>query len=350
MSRLERDLPAGYLETVAALKEQVRAAQLNAQRVVNAAMIELYWGIGKTILERQAAEPWGSGVLERLAHDLRTEFPHMKGFNRRNLFYMRAFAVAWDGPEPMVQTPSAQLSWSHNIALLEKLDTRETRSWYAAKAVRNGWSLAVLEHQIASRLHERIGAAPNNLEDRLPAGGTALARDVAKDPLVLDFLGLGEEADERALEEAMTLRMSQTLAEFGEGFAFYGRQYHLDLDGEDFYIDLLLYHVPTDRFVVVELKAGRFRPEHLGQLNFYVAAVNGTLRRPRMAPTVGILVCGTKHDPTVRYALEGSAQPLAVASYTYDTLPAEEKASLPSPEAITAVLEQGPVVGQEGPH
>jgi predicted nuclease of restriction endonuclease-like (RecB) superfamily len=343
MPQLDPALPGGYAETLASLKEQVRTAQLRAQRVVNAAMIELYWGIGRTILDRQAAEPWGSGVLERLAHDLRAEFPHMKGFNRRNLFYMRAFALAWDGPEPIVQTPSAQLSWSHNVALLEKLDTPGLRTWYAARAVRNRWSLAVLEHQIATGLHERTGAAPNNLEDRLPAEGAGLARDVAKDPLVLDFLGLGEEADERALEEAMTQRMSQTLAEFGEGFAFYGRQHHLDLDGEDFYIDLLLYHVPTDRFVVVELKAGRFRPEHLGQLNFYVAAVNGKLRRPRMAPTVGILVCGSKHEPTVRYALEGSSQPLAVASYTYDNLPDEEKAALPSPEAITAALDQGVV-------
>lgn len=343
MSGIERGLPAGYDETVASLKEQVRAAQLQAQRAVNAGLIELYWSIGRTVLDRQAAEPWGSKVLERLAHDLRSEFPHMKGFNRRNLFYMRAFALAWDGPDPIVQTPSAQLSWSHNIALLDKLEDHELRQWYATQAVHNGWSLAVLEHQIATGLHDRIGAAPNNLDKRLPAGDTDLARQVAKDPLVFDFLGLGEEADERALEEAMTLRMSQTLAEFGEGFAFYGRQYHLDLDGEDFYLDLLLYHVPTDRFVVVELKAGRFRPEHLGQLNFYVAAVNGQLRLPRMAPTVGILVCGAKHEPTVRYAVEGSSQPVAVASYTYDTLPAEERASLPSPGAITAALDHGAV-------
>lgn len=348
MSEIERDLPDGYAETVASLKKQVRAAQLQAQRVVNASLIELYWGIGKTILERQAAEPWGSKVLERLAHDLRAEFPHMRGFNRRNLFYMRAFALAWDGPEPIVQTPSARLSWSHNVTLLDKLDTRELRQWYAARAVRNGWTLAVLEHQIATRLHERTGAAPNNLAERLPADGADLAQKVVKDPLVLDFLGIGEEAEERALEEAMTLRMSQTLAEFGEGFAFYGRQYHLDLDGEDFYLDLVLYHVPTDRFVVVELKAGRFRPEHLGQLNFYVAAVDGQLRWPRMEPTVGILVCGTKHEPTVRYALEGSSQPVAVASYTYEALPAEERAALPSPEAITAALDQGGVTDPDG--
>lgn len=255
---------------------------------------------------------------------------------------MRAFAAAWNGPDPIVQTPSGQLSWSHNVALLSKLDDHELRQWYAAKAAGHGWSVAVLEHQILTRLHTRSGAAPNNLEARLPGEGTDLAREVAKDPLVLDFLGLTEDAQEHAIEEAMTLRMAQTLAEFGPGFAFIGRQYHLDVDGDDFFIGLLLYHVPSDRYVVVELKAGKFKPEHLGQLNFYVAAVNDMLRLPRQAPTVGILVCGSRNDRTVRYALDGSAQPLTVTSYTYEALPVDEQATLPSPAAITAALEHDP--------
>lgn len=339
MTQLEPELPGDYVAALTALKSLVREAQHRAQRVVNIAMIELYWDIGRTILDRQQNEPWGSKVLERLAQDLRAEFPHMKGFSRTNLYNMRAFAAAWYGPEPIVQTPSGQLSWSHNVALLNKLPEHGLQRWYASKAVEHGWSVAVLEHQILTKLHQRTGAAPNNLEARLPGEGTALAREVAKDPLVLDFLGLTEEAEELAIEQAMTLRMSQTLAEFGKGFAFYGRQYHLDV-GEGFYIDLLLVHVPSNRFVVVELKAGKFRPEHLGQLNFYVSAVNDLVRFPGMAPTVGILVCGSKHEPTVRYALDGSSQPVAVTSYTYDTLPPEEREALPSPEAITAALEQ----------
>lgn len=339
MTQLEPELPGDYAAALAALKGLVREAQHRAHRVVNAAMIELYWNIGRTILDRQQNEPWGSKVLERLARDLRAEFPHMKGFSRTNVYNMRAFAAAWDGPEPIVQTPSGQLSWSHNVALLNKLPEHRLRRWYASKAVEHGWSVAVLEHQILTRLHHRTGAALNNLEARLPGEGTALAREVAKDPLVLDFLGLTEEAEELAIEEAMTLRMSQTLAEFGKGFAFYGRQYHLDV-GEGFYIDLLLVHVPSNRFVVVELKAGKFKPEHLGQLNFYVSAVNDLVKFPGMAPTVGILVCGSKHEPTVRYALDGSSQPIAVTSYTYDTLPPEEREALPSPEAITAALDQ----------
>jgi predicted nuclease of restriction endonuclease-like (RecB) superfamily len=349
MTQLDPDLPGDYAAALTALKSLVREAQYRAQRVVNTAMIELYWNIGRIILDRQANEPWGSRVLGRLAGDLRAEFPYMKGFSRTNLYNMRAFAAAWNGPEPIVQTPSGQLSWSHNVTLLTKLNDHELRGWYASKAVEHGWSVAVLEHQILSSLHARTGAAPNNLEARLAGEGSALAKEIAKDPLVLDFLGLTEEAEELAIEEAMTLRMSQTLAEFGRGFAFYGRQYHLDVEGEGFYIDLLLVHVPSNRFVVVELKAGKFKPEHLGQLNFYVAAVNDLVRFPGMAPTVGILVCGSKHEPTVRYALDGSSQPVAVSSYTYDALPPEEQAALPSPEAITAALDQGAVTEPENP-
>lgn len=339
MSQIELELPDGYSDAVATLKSLIHDAQHRAQRMVNTAMVELYWNIGRIILDRQADQPWGSKVFDRIAKELRAEFPHMKGFSRTNLYNMRAFAAAWSDDNSIVQTPSGQLSWSHNVVLLNKLDEQELRQWYACRAVQHGWSLAVLEHQIRTQLHAREGAAPNNLGSRLPIEGTDLAREVAKDPLIFDFLGLTAEAQEHAMEEAMTLRLSQTLAEFGAGFAFVGRQYHLDIDGDDFYIDLLLYHVPSDRYVVVELKAGKFKPEHLGQLNFYVAAVNDMLRLPRQARTVGILVCGSKSDRTVRYALDGSTQPLAVSSYTYEALPQEEKTTLPSPEAIVAALE-----------
>ncbi|GAA3325877.1 DUF1016 N-terminal domain-containing protein [Paeniglutamicibacter sulfureus] len=205
MTQLEPDLPSDYAATLTTLKGLVREAQHRAQRVVNTAMIELYWNIGHTILQRQRHQPWGSNVLERIARDLRAEFPHMKGFSRTNMYNMRAFAAAWSGEEQIVQTPSGQLSWSHNVALLNKVDDHELRRWYASRAVQHGWSVAVLEHQIRSSLHTRTGAAPNNLEARLPGEGTDLAREVAKDPLVLDFLGLTEDAQEHALEEAMTL-------------------------------------------------------------------------------------------------------------------------------------------------
>nr|WP_159735988.1 PDDEXK nuclease domain-containing protein [Arthrobacter sp. 9V] len=346
MSMIEPELPNGYSGTLASLKELVTTAQLRAQQAASTAMVEMYWAIGATILQRQAQEPWGSKILQRLASDMKASFPNMRGFSRSNLFYMRSFAAAWDFTDPDTRERISALAWGHIIELL-KLKDPEVRDWYAGMAIEQKWKLTVLEHQIATGLHRRIGAAPNNLEARLLADGAELAQNVAKDPLVLDFLGLTSEAEELAIEEAMTQRMTQTLAEFGRGFAFYGRQYHLDVEGEDFYIDLLLVHVPTNRFVVVELKAGKFRPEHLGQLNFYVAAVNDLVKFPGMAPAVGILVCGSKHEPTVRYALDGSSQPIAVTSYTYETLPAKEREALPSPAAITAALEQG-TVGDPG--
>lgn len=194
MTQLEPDLPRDYAATLTALTALVQEAQHRAQRVVNTAMIELYWNIGRSILDRQADEPWGSRVLDHLAKDLKSEFPHMKGFSRTNLYNMRAFAAAWDGTESIVQTPSGQLSWSHNVTLLNKVGDHDVRSWYAARAAQHGWSVAVLEHQILTNLHARAGAAPNNLEARLPGVGSDLAREVAKDPLVLDFLGLTEEA------------------------------------------------------------------------------------------------------------------------------------------------------------
>lgn len=187
MAQLEPDLPSGCADALAEVKEKVREAQHRAHRIVNATMIELYLNIGRAILERQTSEPWGNKVLERFAGDLRSEFPKAKGFSRTNVYSMRAFAAAWDGAYPIVQTVSGQISWSHNVLLLNKLDAQNLRRWYAEKTVQHGWSVAVLEHHIKTSLHTRAGAAPNNLEARLPGEGTDLAREVAKDPLVLDF-------------------------------------------------------------------------------------------------------------------------------------------------------------------
>ncbi|MEA5457305.1 PDDEXK nuclease domain-containing protein [Sinomonas sp. JGH33] len=339
MSELEPDLPAGYAEVLAAVKNEVRSARTLARRAANTAMLQMYWKIGRTILDQQSTRPWGSKVLERLALDLRAEFPKSRGFSRSNLSYMRAFAAAWDWPEGIVQSDFGQLPWGHVIELL-KLKEPAARDWYAARAVERGWKLEQLQHQIHTGLHLRTGAAPNNLEARIPDEGEELVGALAKDPLVLDFLGLDDQAEESAMEEALTLRMTQTLAELGPGFSFVGRQFPLDVDGDLYEIDLLFFHWLSNRFVVLELKQGRFHPRDLGQLGFYVAAVNDMLRQPFHAPTVGILVCGSKNDRTVRYSLDGAAQPIAVTSYTYETLPAQERAALPSPAEISAALER----------
>jgi predicted nuclease of restriction endonuclease-like (RecB) superfamily len=330
-------LPATYAELLGELKIRVRAARMSALRTVNTQLIELYWSIGKTILERQAAESWGSGVLGRLADDLRAEFVDMKGFSRSNLFYMRGFAAAW--PDPIVQQPVGQLPWGHITVLLDKLDSASDRAWYAAAAVEHGWTRNVLMNMIMNKTLERTGAAPSNFVQRLVGLDSELAQQVAKDPYNFEFLGLSGEVAERDLENALTSRITETLRELGPGFAFVGRQVHFDVDGDDFYVDLLFFHIEQSRYVVIELKTGKFQPEYAGKLNFYVALVDDVLRRDHHNETIGILICGTKNDRSVRYSLGRSTSPMAVAAYTYDKLPPAEQQLLPDEGHIVAALE-----------
>ncbi|MBT2588524.1 YhcG family protein [Arthrobacter sp. ISL-95] len=341
-------LPADYTDLLAALKDRVRSARLTALRTVNTQLIELYWSIGKTVLERQQVEQWGSGVMGRLAEDLRAEFPEMKGLSRRNLFYMRAFAAAW--PDPIVQQAVAQLPWGHVTVLLDKADTRQYRDWYAGAAVEHGWSRNVLLNMIMNRTLERTGAAPSNFVQRLVGPDSELAQQVAKDPYNFEFLGLSGEVAERDLELALTSRITETLRELGPGFSFVGRQVHFDVDGDDYYVDMLFFHMDQNRYVVIELKTGKFQPEYAGKLNFYVALVDDVLRRKHHNETIGILICGTKNDRSVRYSLGRSTSPMAVAAYTYDKLPAAEQQALPNEGHLVAALEWAePEDGQPNP-
>lgn len=335
--RRDLSLPAGYTDLLRKLKSQVRTARVQALRSVNTQLIELYWSIGKTILERQEIEEWGSKVMSRLADDLRAEFPEMKGLSRSNLFYMRGFAAAW--PEPIVQQVVGQLPWGHITVLLDKLESPEDRSWYASAAVEYGWSRNVLMNMIMNKTLERTGAAPSNFVQRLVGPDSELAQQVAKDPYNFEFLGLSGEIAERDLENALTSRITETLRELGPGFSFVGRQVHFDVDGDDFYIDMLFFNIEQSRYVVIELKTGKFQPEYAGKLNFYVALVDDTLRRQHHNETIGILICGTKNDRSVRYSLGRSTSPMAVAAYTYDKLPAEEQEALPDETHLTAALD-----------
>ncbi|WP_454700008.1 PDDEXK nuclease domain-containing protein [Arthrobacter humicola] len=330
-------LPAGYTDLLGELKVRVRAARIQALRTVNTQLIELYWSIGKTILERQELEQWGSGVIGRLADDLRAEFPEMKGLSRSNLFYMRGFAASW--PDPIVQQPVGQLPWGHVTVLLDKLDDQQKRDWYASAAVEYGWSRNVLMNMIMNKTLERTGAAPSNFVQRLVGRDSELAQQVAKDPYNFEFLGLSGEVAERDLENALTSRITETLRELGPGFAFVGRQVHFDVDGDDFYVDLLFFHIEHSRYVVIELKTGKFQPEYAGKLNFYVALVDDVLRRDHHNETIGILICGTKNDRSVRYSLGRSTSPMAVAAYTYDKLPPGEQQALPDEGHIVAALQ-----------
>ena len=326
--------PAGYADWLADLKGRIHTAQQRATLAVNRELVLLYWQIGQDILARQSAQGWGAKVIERLALDLRAAFPHMKGFSPRNLKYMRAFAQAWPDAQ-FVQEVLAQLPWYHQLALLDKLPGPETRRWYAAKALKHNWSRNILVMQIEARLLERSGKAVTNFEASLPAPQSDLARESLKDPYRFDFLGLTDEAQEREVENALVKHVTEFLLELGAGFAFVGRQVLLDVGGDEFFIDLLFYHLKLRCYVVIELKGGKFKPEHLGQLSFYLTAVDAQVKHPQDNPTIGLLLCRSKNKVVAEYALRTNTQPLGVAEYQLlDSLPAELQTSLPSIEQI----------------
>lgn len=330
--------PAGYADWLAKLKSRIHAAQQRAALAVNRELVLLYWQIGRDILARQAEQGWGAKVIERLAHDLRTSFPDMKGFSRANLMYMRAFAEAWSDPA-IVQQAVGQLPWGHNLVLLTKLKEPQARLAYAQRAIENGWSRNVLNIHIETRLLEREGRAVTNFEERLPTPNSDLAQATLKDPYLFDFLGVGKEADEREIETAIVQHISRFLLELGAGFAFVGRQVHIEVGDDDFFIDLLFYHLKLHCYVVVELKAGAFKPEHAGQLSFYLSAVDAQMKAPEDAPTIGLLLCKTQNRVVAEYALRDSNKPIGVAEYQLlATLPAELQTSLPSIEQIEREL------------
>lgn len=263
----------------------------------------------------------------------------MKGFSPRNLKYMRAFAEAWPDGE-FVQAALAQLPWYHQLALLDKLQTTEDRQWYAAQAVENGWSRNVLVMQIESGLRQRTGAAVSNFSKRLPQPQSDLARESLKDPYRLDFLGLGKEAQERAIEDALVKHVTQFLMELGAGFAFVGRQVHVEVGNKDFYIDLLFYHLKLRCYVVVELKAGEFQPEYAGKLNFYLSAVDSQLKHTSDNPSLGLLLCKSRDKVVAEYALRDMSKPIGVAEYhLVQALPRELETDLPRIEDIERELE-----------
>lgn len=330
--------PTGYADWLAEMKTRIHTAQQRATLAVNRELVLLYWQIGCDILDRQAWQGWGAKVVDRQAHDLRTAFPDMKGFSPRNLKYMRAFAEAWPDSE-FVQGVLAQLPWYHRLALLDKLRSEDERRWYVAKAIEHNWSRNVLVMQIETRLRERIGTAITNFAEQLPRPHSDLAHESLKDPYRLDFLGLGEEAEERAIESAIVQHITQFLIELGAGFAYVGRQVRIEVGGDDFFIDLLFYHLKLRCYVVVELKAGAFKPEHAGQLNFYLSAVDAQMKSAHDNPTIGLLLCKSQNRVVAEYALRDLNKPMGVAEYQLvAALPKELQTSLPSIEQIEREL------------
>lgn len=334
-------LPSDYAPFLEELKARVRTAQFRASVAANSEMVMLYWSIGRDILDRQQQAGWGAKIIDRLATDLTHEFPAMRGFSTRNLKYMRAFAKAW--PErQIVQDRLAQLTWFHQIALLEKLKNPEERLAYAAAVTEHGWSRDILVIQIETGFLKRLGKSVNNFARTLPKPQSDLAAQTLKDPYVFDFLELTGDVEERRLERALVEKIRRFLLELGVGFAFVGHQVHLNVAGEDFYLDMLFYHLRLRCYVVVELKATQFRPEYAGKLQFYLSAVDDLIRdREKDGPTIGLLLCKSKKRVIVEYTLREGQRPIGVASYQFTrALPSDLAQSLPTVDALEAELSQ----------
>ena len=327
--------PSGYEIFFSDLKKRIRTAQIKAAQAINTEVTLLYWEIGCDILQRQKEEGWGSKVIKRLSSDLKREFPEMKGFSSRNLLYMRKLAEAYPERE-IVQRVAAQIPWRHNQALLDKLEVQEERLWYAQQSLENGWSRDILIMQVESGLYQRQGKAITNFADTLPKPQSDLARQLIKSPYNFDFLSLGKDAQERDLENALVDHIREFLLELGIGFAFLGSQYHLTVDGDDYYLDLLFYHVQLRCYVVIDLKVTDFRPEYFGKMNFYVSAVDDMLRHPDDNPTIGIVLCRSNKKTTAEYALRNVSTPIAVSSHQW---PEQLQSNLPSPEQLEMELE-----------
>lgn len=335
-------LPAGYEELLGQLKERIRSARLRASLAANREMVLLYWQIGRDILARQAQKGWGAKVIDRLAADLHQTFPDMTGLSPRNLKYTRAFAAAWTD-EPIVQQAAAQIPWFHNCVLLDKVKDPHERLWYARATVEHGWSRAVLVHWIESDLFRRQGKATTNFVKSLPAPESDLAREILKDPYKFEFLAMAGDVEERALQKGLLEHIHQFLIELGAGFAFVGQQYRIEVGGEDFFVDLLFYHLKLRCYIVIDLKMTPFKPEYAGQMNFYLSAVDDLLRHPDDRPSIGIILCKAKNQVVAEYALRDLSKPVGVSTYItklVESLPPAFRGSLPDPRELEAEPEE----------
>jgi len=342
-------MPDWYPALLDSIAAHIGSGQQRALRAANVELMDSYWAIGREILDRQDAEGYGTRVVDRLSADLRERFPEARGFSPRNLKYMRAFAAAWLDREVVLRLV-AQLPWGHQQTLLNKLKDPEARLWYIAEAAAHGWSRAVLELQIDSRLHGRSGRAISNFGVSLPPPDSDLAQRITKDPYLFDFVGNEPIRHERDLERKLVTHVERFLLEFGQGFAFVGSQVRLSIGDQDFYADLLFYHIKLRRYVVIELKAVEFKPDFIGQLGMYMAAVDDLLAAPDERPTIGLVLCKTKNDVVAEYALRSSTSPIGVAEWQTEltrSIPEEFASSLPSIDELEAELAAEPWADHE---
>jgi predicted nuclease of restriction endonuclease-like (RecB) superfamily len=334
-----------YLAFLKNIKEQIVVAKIRAASAANKALLSLYWNIGREIVVKQERLGWGKSVIDQLSRDICREFSDSEGFSPRNLWRMRAFYLAYPEKVPPAVAESfsflpqavAEIPWGHHILLMEKVKDKNTRLWYALQALKNGWSRNVLWHHIDARLHARQGKAINNFHHTLPAPHSDLASQTLKDPYLFNFISSDKQYKEKELENALIENVEQFLLEMGAGFSLVGRQVHLKVADQDFYIDLLFYHLKLRCFVVIELKAEQFKPEHAGQINFYLAAVDDLMRQPQDNPTIGLILCRTKRSLEVEYALRNMGAPIGVADWQtklVKKLPKQYQSSLPTVKEI----------------
>ena len=296
------EMSDAYLKFIEEVKSEIQKQRISVVLNANSSMTCLYWNIGRGILKKQEEEGWGTKIIDRMAKDLKDAFPEMSGFSPRNIKYMRKFAESWPDFE-IVQRVVAQIPWRTNISLMDKLKDEESRIWYAYKVIENGWSKTILDLQIESRLMERSGRSVNNFSEALPPADSDMVNQVFKDPYLFDFLGTDMPRREIEIERQLTEHIQSFLLELGQGFAFVGRQVHLEVGGDDFYLDLLFYHLKLRCFVVVELKACDFEPGFISQLNMYQNVVDDILRHPDNKPTIGLLLVKGKNETVVEYSL-----------------------------------------------
>jgi predicted nuclease of restriction endonuclease-like (RecB) superfamily len=327
-----------YTQFLEELKKKVAASRYKATLSVNKELILLYHHIGSEISKSQKQYGWGAKIIEKLSRDLRSGFPEMKGFSPQNLKYMRRFAEEYTLDE-IGQQPVDQLPWGHNIILMYQVPDKKARAFYIQKAKEYGWSRSILSMQIESNLYKREGKAVTNFDANLSLTHADLVQATLKNPYLFDFLSLGKDAHEREVEKGLVAHIEQFLLELGEGFAFLGRQYHLQIEDQDFYIDLLFYHIKLRSFIVIELKSGEFKPEYAGKMNFYLSAVDDLLCQSGDNPSIGLILCRSKVGVVAEYALRDMAKPIGLAEYRLtDSLPEDIKTALPTIEQIEEEL------------
>lgn len=329
-----------YENLLQEVKQMVKQSRVAALTKVNQELLLLYHKIGTQILKKQSARGWGAKIIDILSKDLSNNFPDMKGFSVRNLKNMQKFAAAYSDSQ-IVQTVSAQLSWSHHILLLDKFQDEKTRFWYIEKSVQEGWSYRILQHQIQLEIHKEFGSLPNNFDTHFPQTEAESITQLFKDEYIFDFISLDSKIKEKDLENELVKNITDFLLSLGKGFSYIGKQYHLEIGNQDFYIDLLFYHYKLKCFVVVELKIDDFKPEYVGKLNFYLSAVDDLLKQKEDLPSIGLLLCSSKNNTIVEYALRDVSKPMGVASYSITKkVPENLKDNLPTETELKSILKR----------